>query len=215
MFKEFFKDDFEHSSKIATKVLVDYTLGTPKYGEDKAIEMTAMDFEKDLMSEFLPSMIYTFMYDSKIKETINGIEFIDRVPLLLCCTNVGGYISGINFNFLPNDIRASLLDEIYYAYKDFYTNTLSDAVTNGTSTFNKEFASFLIDEKTRQAFFKLMESKIDYPISSAYRKYNKEYIKNPRLVEFDVWKYIPCLVFKDAVRGINLVDFQREIISNK
>ena len=31
MFKEFFEDDFEHSSKIATKVLVDYTLGTPKY----------------------------------------------------------------------------------------------------------------------------------------------------------------------------------------
>ena len=61
MFKEFFKDDFEHSSKTATKVLVDYTLGTPKYGADKTIEMTAMDFEKDLMSEFLPSMIYTFM----------------------------------------------------------------------------------------------------------------------------------------------------------
>lgn len=215
MFKEFFKDDFEHSSKIANKVLVDYTLGTPKYGADKTVEMTAMDFEKDLMSEFLPSMIYTFMYDSKIKETINGIEFIDRVPLLLCCTNIGGYISGINFNFLPNDIRASLLDEIYYAYEDFYTNKLSDAVTNGTSIFNKEFASFLIDEKTRQAFFKLMESKIDYPISTAYRKYNKECIKKPRLVEFDVWKYIPCLVFKDAVRGINLVDFQREIITNK
>lgn len=215
MFKEFFKDDFEHSSKIANKVLVDYTLGTPKYGADKTVEMTAMDFEKDLMSDFLPSMIYTFMYDSKIKETINGIEFIDRVPLLLCCTNVSGYISGINFNFLPNDIRASLLDEIYYAYEDFYTNKLSDAVTNGTSIFNKEFASFLIDEKTRQAFFKLMESKIDYPISTAYRKYNKECIKKPRLVEFDIWKYIPCLVFKDAVRGINLVDFQREIITNK
>ena len=41
MFKEFFKDDFEHSSKTATKVLVDYTLGTPKYGADKTIEMTA------------------------------------------------------------------------------------------------------------------------------------------------------------------------------
>ena len=106
-------------------------------------------------------------------------------------------------------------DELFDAYKDFYTNMLSDAVTNGTSTFNKEFASFLIDEKTRQAFFKLMESKIGYPISAAYRKYNKEYIKNPRLVEFDVWKYIPCLVFKDAVRGVNLVDFQREIITNK
>ena len=71
MFKEFFEDDFEHSSKIATKALVDYTLGTPKYGDDKTIELTAMDFEKDLMSEFLPSMIYTFMYDSKIKESVN------------------------------------------------------------------------------------------------------------------------------------------------
>jgi hypothetical protein len=215
MFKKYFENSFAESKDLATKVLVDYTLGTPKYGADKSVELTAMDFEKDFITDFLPSMIYTFMYDSKIKESINGTEFIDRVPLLLCCTNVGGYISGINFNFLPNDIRASLLDEIYYAYKDFYTNTLSDAVTNGTSTFNKEFASFLIDEKTRQAFFKLMESKIGYPISAAYRKYNKEYIKNPRLVEFDVWKYIPCLVFKDAVRGVNLVDFQREIITNK
>jgi hypothetical protein len=45
--------------------------------------------------------------------------------------------------------------------------------------------------------------------------YDKSKIRNPRMIEFDVWKYIPCLVFKDAIRGANLVDIQREIIANK
>lgn len=215
MFKKYFENSFAESKDLATKVLVDYTLGTPKYGADKSVELTAMDFEKDFITDFLPSMIYTFMYEKKDVEAIGKTTFIDRVPLLLCCTNKNGYLTGINFNFIPNDVRAAFLDEIYFAYKDFYQNTLSDAVTSGTSTFNSELASFLIDDETRKAFFKLMDAKLSFPISSAYRMYDKSKIRNPRMIEFDVWKYIPCLVFKDAIRGANLVDIQREIIANK
>lgn len=215
MFKEHFDKHFGETQDLAMKVLVDYTLGSPRYGADKAVELTAMDFEKDFISDFVPSMIYTFMYDKGDENIIGKAVFFDRVPLLLCCTNKDGYITGINFNFIPNDIRALFLDEIYKAYKDFYENALADAAESGTSTFNSELASFLIDDSTRKAFFNLMDAKLGYPISTAYRKYDKSKIKNPRMIEFDVWKYIPSLVFKDAVRGANLVDIQREIIANK
>lgn len=203
------------ASDDAFKYLVENTLVNPKYGQDKSGEITAMNFEKDFIADFLPSMVYTFMYETKTKETIGKASFIDYVPVLLCFTNRDGFISGINFNFLPNNIRAEFLDKIYNAYKEFYTDTLSDAITSLESVYNKEFASFLIDDTTRQAFLTLMDKQLDYPISSAYRRYNKSLIKNPRMIEFDNWKYIPHLVFKDAIRGAGLVEVQREIITNK
>lgn len=216
MFTEFFKDNFnDNTRKDSFDYLVTNTLGKPKFGQEKMMEISAMDFESTFNKNILPSMIYTFKYETKAKETIGKTQFIDYVPIILCVTNEDKYITGINFNFLPNNVRAAFLDIIYNAYEDFYVNKLSDAIGKGSAVLNEEFASFLIKEDTRTAFFKLMESKLNYPINSAWRKYDKTKIKNPRLIEFDMWKYIPCLVFKDAIRGAGLVEVQQEIIANK
>lgn len=216
MFSEFFKNNFNDNTKAnAFDYLVTNTLGKPKFGQDKLVELPGMDFESTFNKHMLPSMIYTFKYETKSKDTIGKVNFIDYVPVILCVTNEDKYITGINFNFLPNDVRAEFLDIIYNAYQEFYVNKLSSAVEKGIAILNEEFANFLIKEDTRQSFFKLMESKLKYPISSAYRKYNKTKIKNQRLIEFDMWKYIPCLVFVDAVRGAGLVEIQQEIIANK
>lgn len=214
LFNDFYNKNFnDETKKLSFDYLVTNTLGQPKFGREKLVELTGMDFESTFNKTLIPSMIYTFKYETKAKDEIGKAKFIDYVPVILCVTNQDGYVTGINFNFLPNDIRANFLDIIFEAYKDFYTNKLSDAVSNGTAVLNEEFASFLINEETRTAFLKLMEGKLGYPISTAWRKYSLSNIKNPRLIEFDMWKYIPCLVFNDAVRGAGLIEIQKEIVS--
>lgn len=215
MFVEFFNKNFKDTKDLAFDYLVTNTLGSPKFGQDKLVELPGMDFESTFNKHMLPSMIYTFKYETKSKETIGKAKFIDYVPVMLCVTNEDKFVTGINFNFLPNNVRAEFLDIIYNAYKDFYVNKLSDAVEKNNAILNEEFANFLIKEDTRQSLFKLLESKLKYPILSAYRKYDKSKIKNQRLIEFDMWKYIPSLVFVDAVRGAGLVEIQQEIITNK
>ena len=215
MFVEFFNNNFKDTKDLAFDYLVTNTLGSPKFGQEKLVELPGIDFESTFNKHMLPSMIYTFKYETKSKDSIGKANFIDYVPVILCVTNEDKFITGINFNFLPNDVRAEFLDLIYNAYKEFYSETLSDAVKKNKAVLNEEFASFLIKEDTRQSFFKLMESKLKYPITTAYRKYDKTKIKNPRMIEFDMWKYIPSLVFVDAVRGAGLVEIQQEIIANK
>ena len=216
MFKEFYSEYFnKNGAGIALKYLLDNTIGKPKYGVDKLVELTAMDFESSFNKEMIPSMIYTFTYESKNIEKIGKAEFTDFIPVILCATNEGGYVTGINFNFLPNDVRAEMLDIIYKAYEAFYTKELSDAVKKGEAIVNEELAGFLINETTRTEFFKILSDKLDYPITSAWRKYDKTKIKNQRLIEFDMWKYIPLLVSNDSVRGAGLVEIQKEIIANK
>ena len=43
MFKEHFDKHFGETQDLAMKVLVDYTLGSPRYGADKAVELDFVD----------------------------------------------------------------------------------------------------------------------------------------------------------------------------
>lgn len=216
MFKELFKDEFNaKSSKQAYEYLITNTLDKKLKSPDKLVEITGMDFESTYNKDMLPSMIYTFKYKAKNENTIGKVKFSDAIPLILCFTNENGYVTGINFNYIPNSTRADLLDIIYKAYKDFYENKLSDALKKGVAIVNNEFASFLIKEETRNKFLNLLTKKLSFDVSKTYRKYEKSKIKDARLIEFDMWKYIPFLTFKDAIRGASLSDLQKQIISNK
>lgn len=216
MFKELFKKSFNDSTaKQAYEYLVTNTLDKDLKSPDKLVEITAMDFESTYNKDMLPSMIYTFKYKADNNNTIGKVKFSDVIPLILCFTNENGYVTGINFNYIPNSTRADLLDIIYTAYKDFYEDKLSDALKKGTPIINKELASFLIKEETRNKFLDLLSKKLSFDVSKTYRKYDKSKIKHARLIEFDMWKYIPFLTFKDAIRGASLSDLQKQIISNK
>ena len=65
-----------------------------------------------------------------------------------------------------------------------------------------------------KGFIGLLDSKLNISISSAYRTYKASDVKNVRLLEYDEWKYIPFLVFKDAIRGASLAKVQKEMIDN-
>ena len=216
MFKEIFKKSFNaNTSKDAYTYLVTNALVDKLHSTDKLVEITGMDFESTYNKDILPSMIYTFKYKADNTNTIGKVEFSDIVPLILCFTNENGYITGLNFNYMPNSTRADLLDIIYTAYKEFYENKLSDAVKKGIAIINNEFANFLIHDETREKFLDILTDKLSFNVRQTYRKYKKSKIQDARLIEFDMWKYIPLLTFKDSIRGASLSDLQKQIISNK
>jgi hypothetical protein len=213
MFTEIYKDShLQAMSAQATKSLVQMLLVDNARGANKSNELTGMNMESTFNYTLLPSMIYTFLYNSPDSEHINETNFKDHIPVILCTSFDGKYVTGINFNLIPNDIRANLLDIIYNAFKNFYTNDVEKAVAKNKATINEKFANLLVNEKTRADFLKILNDKLGINVSNAYRVYDVKYIKNVRLIEYDNWKYVPFLSFKDSVRGAGLATLQRKMV---
>lgn len=197
--------------KMAFEYLVKDKLDAVFSYSNNSKQLTAMNMESSLKSSFIPSMIYTFSYETDMQEKIAKYSFYDIVPVILCTFNDGETIAGLNFNFIPTDIRAVILDIIYNTFKSFYDDELDNAVQKRNAIINTSFAQYLIPDKGI-SFFNLLSTKIGIDITKAYRTYKKSDIKNTRLIEFDEWKYIPFLVFEDAVRGASLAAIQKSLI---
>ena len=213
MFAEIYKNsELQAASARATQNLVQMLLVDDVRGHGKLTELTAMNMEKTFNKTVYPSMMYTFLYDSPDSERINNTTFKDHTPVILCMSFDGKYMTGLNFNLIPNDIRADILDIIYNAFKSFYKRYLSDVVAKNSIALNEKFASILINEKTRSEFMQILNSKLGMDITNAYRTYNVKYVKNIRLIEYDNWKYIPFLSFTDSIRGAGLAALQKEMI---
>ena len=67
-------------------------------------------------------------------------------------------------------------------------------------------------EKGVSAFIKAIENETGLNVSGAVRTYNIKNIKKPRMIEYDAWKYVPALSFKDAIRGAGLAELQADMI---
>lgn len=201
------------SEKYAFEYLVGNLLDKKLTGADKIVSITGMDMESKLPSEFFVTLFYTFLYTKDLPEVINNTVFIDAVPVVLCFEVTPEYIAGINFNFLPTDARAVVLDIFYNAYKSFYENDLSKMVQNGTPMINGKLASMMSIQDSRTSLLKMIDDRTGIKISNAYRKYSRKYIADARLIEYDMWEYIPLLVYKDAIRGANLMTVQTNIVS--
>lgn len=213
MFTEIYKDSKLHGmAEQATQSLVQLLLVDNKRGKEKTNELTGMNMESTFNYTVLPSMIYTFLYDSPDAEKIDDSNFKDHLPVILCTSFDGKYVTGLNFNLIPNDIRANILDIIYNGFTDFYEDTVNDAVSKNKAVLNEKFASLLINEKSRADFIKILNDKLGISVSNAYRVYDIKYIRNLRLIEYDNWKYVPFLSFKDSVRGAGLATLQRKMV---
>ena len=120
------------------------------------------------------------------------------------------FITGINFNFIPNDIRARVMDLITESQQKFYdemeTTNIKDV------RVNTPLGSLLISENGVSAFLSFIKAKTGVDLSKCVRIYNRSNIVNVRLIEYDEWGYIPYLSFKDSVRGANLANIQRDVI---
>lgn len=91
-------------------------------------------------SRFRLGHMYMFVYDPKHKDTL---PYYDRFPLIFPINRAKGGFLGINFHYLPLQLRARLMDALYdVSSNDKYDETtklrLSYGVLSGASKY-KEF----------------------------------------------------------------------------
>lgn len=222
---DFYKENKANASAIknAEQYLFKDTLSIPLKKDKKIKELDGMDMESKLVGKIVPSMIYTFIYDTKKEKQVeDDIVFSDNFPIVLCCNvkNItriiknkkvkGVVITGINLNFLPNQQRAIVLDSIYKGFSSFYEDKVYKDVSKNKVSINKAFSIF-VSNKNFIKNIKLL-SKID--ISKCVRNYNISFAKNIRLIEYNLWKYIPLYDAKRVVTGISIKNLQK-IMSKK
>ncbi len=200
-------NDKRSLEKLAFEYLVTDTLDKVLVGPNKSKQVTGLDMESSLR-RFYPSLIYTFMYTSEHLDKEGNYEFRDYVPVVFCTNYDDEYLYGINFNLLPNDVRGRLLDVIAQSNPEFY----SYGVYNEGIQLSNALIKNLVDEPSRKKLFDVFDGLCGVPVSKAYRRYKFPYIVNPRLIEYDVWSYIPYLVFTDSIRGANLAVIQKSMI---
>lgn len=200
-------------SQLAFNYIITDLLQKNLTGDDKIRTLTGNNMENSSPSQFVPSMIYAMLYISPKEESkLNNKAFYDRVPIFLCLSCDFNFVTGLNFNFMPNDVRAKVLDLISG------DNVVSDNIDAGTDQFriNEKLGKSLMAGNVT-TIINILREQTGVDVSMCVRKYARRNVIKSRLIEYDMWEYIPYLNFKDAVRGINLAVVQTEITktSNK
>lgn len=85
--------------------------------------------------------MYMFYYDPKHKDTL---PYYDRVPLIFPISKAKGGFLGINFHYLPLDVRAKLMNALY----DITNNKKYDETTKLRITYS------ILESATKFRMFK-------------------------------------------------------------
>lgn len=214
MFVDFYKENRGNADVLAyaKQVLIGDTLSKPLLGLAKLQDLESSDMESKISEPFMPSLFYTFKYVAET-DVIAGMPAVDYIPIMLCFKKSGKYVEGVNFNLLPNDMRAVILDAIDKSFDNYYTDKGLNEAQKGELAINETFGSILVSDSGKMQFLKYFETKCGVPISKAYRRYNLSHISSMRMIEYGNYKYIPLLYFDDAVRGASLSKLQDAVIS--
>ena len=187
---------------------VDYALSRKRRGRDKLETEFDLDMESSQPAVFIPGMIYTFMYARPDEQVISDVRFTDVVPLVMVTGRPDpAHIEGLNFNLLLPEFRAAVLDVINETNPDFYDNVENDGVA-----MNDVLYQTLADPVRRGMFMKSVNYRLSADITSACRRYRVANCSEIRLVEYDMWKYIPFLSYGESVRGAALSAVQRAVL---
>lgn len=204
--------------KNANEYLINDLLSLNLSGDDKIKDIDGMDMESDLSGQIIPGMIYTFAYKSSKKiEDDADINLGDKFPILLCTDvkilnkDINGKkstqlnVQGINLNFLNNKQRLILLEFIVRSYQKFYENDVYKSVEKNSIILNSEFGANLSDPN----FLKMLLTKTSINLSDCFRSYNITNCKNIRLIEYNLWKYIPFVSTKRIINNLTLEQIER------
>lgn len=199
----FYEHNKENSniSNLATEYLLRDTLSKNLMGVNKIKDVDGMDMESNINGKIIPGMIYTFQYKpiDVNNDVIESLNLGDNFPIVLCCNvklfnkNINGKsvkslcIQGINLNMITKKNRLILLDLIHRSYLDFYENDVYKHAYNNTVAINDEFAFLLNNSNVLKVFLELSNTNLN----SCFRTYDVTRCKNIRLIEYNLWKYIP------------------------
>ena len=148
---------------------------------------------------FIPGKIYTF------KNVIEDKKKYDGQPLVLC-TKIGAekkgfYMQGLNFNTLPQEMTARVLDAYAKLFEKEMEQT-EDAAGRNESYISKEIVTAFMNNKFLVTVFEKFNS-------NPFSKFYLGNMMNPTLVETDDWKYIPF------IRPMSLVGMSVEDLIKK
>lgn len=212
--ENYMNSDRGQMEKEAFDFLITDLLSRNLRGVDKQRTLTAHNMEDMLKNQLVPSMFYLLMYAKSDKpEVIGKNEFYDVCPLILCLNANDKFVTGLNFNFIPNDVRARIMDLIVESNQKFYQEMEASNI-NSIKT-NNPLGSMLISDKGVSSFLLFVKSKTGLDVSKCVRTYDRKNIMNVRLIEYDEWHYIPYLSFKGSIRGSNIANIQRDVILNR
>ncbi len=190
------KNIYELAEKYLVKDLLDNNL----IGTNKIFELDGIDIESNISGKIIPSMIYTFIYD--YKKDFDGLSFGDNFPLILCIgvvvVNRNGIkninIKAINLNLMPLEEKIKFIDLLVNLDKDFFES----GFLNNEIISNKLF-SILNNVNSIKNFSNIL----GFDISKYIRLYKVHQCKNIRLIEYNLWKYIPFYSHKIDINGLD------------
>jgi ClpP class serine protease len=91
-------------------------------------------------SNFKIGNMYTFYYDPKHKATL---PYYDRVPLIFPINRAKGGFLGINFHYLPYDLRAKLMDALYeVSSNNIYDESTKLKISYSILNSSSQYAEF-------------------------------------------------------------------------
>ena len=209
-------------SILATEYLLKDTLGQNLRGNNKIKDIDGMNMEdNNFAGKLIPGMIFTFQYKpfDVQNDIIESLNLGDSFPIILCCSvklyrkNVNGKvinticIQGINLNTLTNEQRLRLLNDIHLGYLDFYEHEIYKKTYENSIAINNDFGHNLQDFN----FIKSLLANNSIDIKTCFRSYDLSQCKNIRMIEYNLWKYIPFYNPKRYV--LNLSNKQIEQIA--
>lgn len=110
-------------------------------------------------SKILPGNLYMFLYDAKMKDTL---EYWDRFPLVFPFRAVPGGFYGLNLHYLPYRMRLQLMDKLLkFKNNDRFDETTrlrySWSLINGVSKFKsaEPCVKHYLYEQVRSPFAKI------------------------------------------------------------
>jgi len=182
---------------------------------DKGFLDTTERLQAKNLKQFIPGKIYTFQYDPLYKDIL---DYYDKRPIILVCgqwvakSTGNTIVTGINFNFLPEIAKVNTLEYYYQSVKDDLDVAYKITTESDQVSFIKRALIVLQDlVQTFNIFNKA--GQIGYQF--AMRNYIvSNRIKQPVLVEYDDWEWIPFLQTKDIV-GKSIGEIYKEYIEQK
>ena len=149
---------------------------------------------EDYQTRFKLGHMYMFYYDPKHKDTL---PYYDRVPLIFPIAKAKGGFLGINFHYLPLNVRAKLMDALY----DVTNNKKYDETTKLKVTYS------ILESAAK---FRMFKPAVKHYLTS-HVKTRLMYIKP---TEWDIALWLGIAKFKGATQAEVWAD-SKKIIRGK
>lgn len=193
--------------KLAEEYLVKDLLGKNLKGKNKLKDLDALDMETRI-NKIIPTMIYTFQY--ACKDDVANLAVNDKCPIVFCTgykqVNEYGrntlHIYGINLNLMTELEKVKFLDFLVSTNEKFYS---SDVYNTNKIIVNTKLYSIVQTPN----FAKYISNVLRFDITKYYRSYAFQGCKNFRIVEYNLWKYIPLYNPKTKIDNVSFEDTQK------